>query len=213
MPGRLNAIPVAVSAHYLRSPDPGPVEIEAEVRRSGRSASQVRATLIQDGTPRVDALLMMSDLGTADADVAWSRLSPDDDITPLEDCERFVGIMDQLAIYLDPASAGFTTGHPSGRGELRGWLGLPGDEAFDTVSLLLAVDAFPPASFDISFTGWVPTVELTAYLRARPAPGPLRVQVRAELISHGRVDETCRVWDSAGTLVAQATQLAGIRFP
>ena len=55
-------------------------------------------------------------------------------------------------------------------------------EAFDPASLLFAVDAFPPATFDIEFSGWVPTLELTAYVRAVPAPGPVRVLQRAQLI-------------------------------
>ena len=33
---------LAASAHYLRSPDPGPVTVTADVMRAGRSASQVR---------------------------------------------------------------------------------------------------------------------------------------------------------------------------
>jgi hypothetical protein len=35
---------------------------------------------------------------------------------------------------------------------------------------------------------------------------------RAQLIDAQRVDEACFVWDSAGRLVAQSTQLAGIRL-
>src|SRR5438105_4640319 len=46
---------------------------------------------------------------------------------------------------------------------------LPGHEQFDPTSLLFAVDAFPPATFDIDFSGWVPTLELTVYVRALPA--------------------------------------------
>ena len=34
---------IAASAHYLRSPGPGTVSVEAEVLRAGRGASQVRA--------------------------------------------------------------------------------------------------------------------------------------------------------------------------
>jgi hypothetical protein len=120
--------------------------------------------------------------------------------------------MNQVEVRLDPEFAGFTRGEPSGRGELRGWLALPDAEDFDPVSLLYAVDAFPPATFDIEFTGWVPTLELTAYVRALPAPGPVRVMQRANLIDAGRVDETCWVWDSTGRLVAQGSQLAGIRL-
>lgn len=120
--------------------------------------------------------------------------------------------MEQIEVRLDPGCTGFMTGAPSGRGELRGWLVLPDGEAFEPASLLFAVDAFPPATFEIAFSGWVPTLELTAYVRAVPAPGPLRVLQRATLIDAQRVDERCLVWDRTGRLVAQGTQLAGIRL-
>ena len=58
----------------------------------------------------------------------------------------------------------------------------------------------------------MPTLELTAYVRALPAPGPVRVLQRARLIDDQRVDEECLVWDSRGRLVAQCTQLAAIRL-
>jgi hypothetical protein len=115
-------------------------------------------------------------------------------------------------VRLEPGTSAFTTGQPSGRGELRGWLALPDGESFDPASLLYAVDAFPPATLDIELTGWVPTLELTAYVRALPAPGPVRVLHRAQLIDAQRVDEICFIWDHKGRLVAQGTQLAGIRL-
>lgn len=211
---------IAASAHYLHSPDPGPVEIETEVLRTGRSASQVRARMRQDGQPCVEAILTTSRLGTTAAPY-WDRGVPDMGRIAFEDCPRLisrspdgrrVAIMEQIDVRLEPGCSGFTEGHPSGRGELRGWLSLPDGESFDTNSLLFAVDAFPPATFEIEFSGWVPTLELTAYIRALPAPGPVRVLQRAHLIDDQRVDEACFVWDSAGRLVAQSTQLAGIRL-
>jgi hypothetical protein len=120
--------------------------------------------------------------------------------------------MEQVEVRLEPESSGFKTGRPTGRGELRGWLALPGGEGFDPSSLLFAVDAFPPATFDIEYAGWVPTLELTVYVRALPSPGPVRVLQRAELIDGQRVDESCHVWDRTGRLIAQGTQLAGIRL-
>ena len=120
--------------------------------------------------------------------------------------------MDQIEVRLQADSGGFVAGAPTGRGELRGWLALPGGESFDPTSLLFAVDAFPPATFDIEYSGWVPTLELTVYIRALAAPGPVRVLQRAELIDAQRVDESCYVWDGTGRLVAQGRQLAGIRL-
>jgi acyl-coenzyme A thioesterase PaaI-like protein len=211
---------ITASAQYLRVPDPGPVVIEAEVGRTGRSASQVRARLVQDSRVCVEALLTTAHLD-GPARTFWDRGLPERSPTRPEECARLipklpngmrVPIMEQIEVRLEPATAGFTRGEPSGRGELRGWLSLPGGEAFDSTSLVFALDAFPPATFDIEFSGWVPTLELTAYVRARPAPGPVQVLQRAQLVAAGRVDEACFVWDRAGRLVAHGTQLAGIRL-
>jgi hypothetical protein len=211
---------LAASAHYLRAPDPGGADIEATVLRNGRSAGQVRARMSQDGQACVEALITTGRLDPADAPF-WAAGAPAPDISAFADCEplawglpdgRHVAIMQQVDVRLEPATAGFTRAEPSGRGELRGWLALPDGEPFDPISLLYAVDAFPPATFDIAMSGWVPTFELTAYVRAVPAPGPVRVLQRAQLIQGHRVDEACFVWDRDGRLVAQATQLAGIRL-
>lgn len=206
---------LAASAHYLRSPEPGPAEIEVEVLRTGRSATQLRGRLLKDGVPQVEALLTLGVLGKAEP--FWQDGVPRPEFGSFAE-EPWgpavltagipIAIRDEIDVRFDrPLADG-----PSGRGELRALLALPGDESFDPVSLLFAVDALPPATLDVAPSGWVPTLELTAYVRARPAPGPVRVLHRAHLIGDGRVDESCHVWDSAGTLVAQGTQLAGIRI-
>ena len=211
---------IAASAHYLRSPDPGPVLVDAEPLRQGRSTSQARARMTQDGQTCVEAFVTTSEIGTEDPPY-WDRGLPAADVAPLENCMLLppgppggirVAIMEQVEVRLDPAYTGFTVGQPTGRGELRGWLSLPLDESFDSLSLLFALDSFPPATFDIEYAGWVPTLELTTYVRALPAPGPVRVLQRAQLIADRRVDEVCYVWDHTGRLVAQGTQLAGIRL-
>jgi hypothetical protein len=211
---------IAASAHYLRSPDPGPVLIETETLRTGRSATQVRARMVQGEVACVEAILTASRLD-AESRPYWDSGLPEVSSVGWEECERLVpvlpsgqpvAIMEQIEVRIEATTRGFSQGQPSGRGELRGWLALPGDEAFDPISLLFAVDAFPPATFDIEFAGWVPTLELTVYVRALPAPGPLRVVQRAQLVDAGRVDEVCYVWDGVGRLVAQGTQLAGIRL-
>lgn len=211
---------ICASAYYLHAPDPGPVVIEAELLRRGRSASQARVRMSQDGQICVECLLITSRLDPRAAPY-WGRGLPEASGADYESCQRLipdlssrlrVAIMDHVEVRLDPASSGFTRGAPGGRGELRGWLALPGGEDFDPAALLFAVDAFPPATFDLEFSGWVPTLELTAYVRALPAPGPLRFLERAELIEAHRVDESCHMWDRTGRLVAQGRQLAGIRL-
>lgn len=209
---------LAASAHYLRPPSPGRVEVAAQVLRSGRSAAQVRATLSQDGKTCVEALITLGTAAQEDKPL-WTEGAPPAAGASYENSVHFhplppfrPPIFDQIEIRLDPATAGFVDGNPAGRGELRGWLALPDGEDFDSVSLLYALDAFPPATLDIERSGWVPTLELTAYIRAVPAPGPVRVLQKAQLIAGGYVDEVCLVWDSEDHLVAQGTQFAGIRF-
>jgi Thioesterase-like superfamily len=211
--------PIAASAHFLRSPAPGPAAIEAEVLRRGRAVDQVRVRMAQGGEACVDAIVTNGSLNGA-PDVIWAGGLPPRPAVGFEDCvparpampdDTRVAILDQVELRLDPASTGFTRGEPSGRGELRGWLRLKHGETFDAAALLYAVDSFPPASFDVAFSGWVPTLELTAYVRGIPAPGPVQVLQQARMIAGGRVDEACFVWDAQGRLVAQATQLAGIR--
>jgi hypothetical protein len=175
----------------------------------------------QGGTACVEALITTATVPDADSKPHWTDGLPKAETPGFGDCIRLPGqapnglqvaLLDEVDLRLDPACLGFAAGRPSGGGALRGWLALPGGEAFDPVSLLFAVDAFPPATFDIETSGWVPTFELTAYVRALPVPGPVRVLQQARLIDGERVDEACFVWDSSGRLVAQATQLAGIRI-
>jgi hypothetical protein len=211
---------LAASAHYLRSPVPGAADVETEVLRAGRSVSQVRSRLCQDGQVCVEALVTVGDLAAPTGTFEWAG-NDAPPVPPWGDCVRLpatgpggmaVTMMEQIEVRLDPGTLGFASGRPSGRGLLAGWLGLLGSAEFDDVSLLMAVDAYPPATFDIGPSGWVPTLELTAYVRAWPAPGPVHVEQRIGVIEGARFDETCRIWDSTGRLVAQSTQLAGIRM-
>ena len=92
---------------------------------------------------------------------------------------------------------------------MRGWFSLRHDQAIDTIGLLTAVDSFPPTIFNLGLpVGWVPTVELTAHVRARPAPGALRCAFTTRFVTGGFLEEDGEVWDSTGTLVAQSRQLA-----
>ncbi len=211
---------IAASAHYLHAPDPGSVTIETRVLRAGRSASQVGAAMFQDGAACVETLFTISTLDPTAAPYWSAGVPPPGDgrfdaairLPATNPAGLEVAIMDQVDLRIDRASLGFGRGRPSGRGELYGWLALPEGAAFDPLSLLYAVDAFPPATFDVEMTGWVPTLELTVYVRALPAPGPVRVLQKANLIDSQRVDEQCWVWDSRARLVAHGTQLAGIRL-
>jgi Thioesterase-like superfamily len=100
-------------------------------------------------------------------------------------------------------------GRQSGRPLMRGWFRLPRGEHLDSVALLCAVDAFPPTAFNARLpVAWTPTVELTAHIRANPAPGWLRCRFSTRFVTAGFLEEDGEVWDSDGRLVGQSRQLA-----
>jgi hypothetical protein len=57
------------------------------------------------------------------------------------------------------------------------------------------------------------TLELTAHVRARPAPGWLACRVSTRDVIDGYHEEDFEVWDSRGALVAQSRQLALLPAP
>ena len=111
-------------------------------------------------------------------------------------------------MLLDPGCVGWAVGEPSHRAEFRAWFRISEHDDPDPLQLLLAVDALPPVTFDLGMPGWAPTVELTAHLRALPAPGWLRLVQGSRNVGGGMFEEDCEVWDEAGRLVAQGRQLA-----
>jgi hypothetical protein len=170
------------------------------------------------GTAYVEALVTAGRIADGDPLLPGP---PPPDLPAEERCPRaqvdtgpmHVPLLGQLAERLDPATAGFATGRPSGAGELRAWVRFDDGREPDLLALVLVADALPPPSFDVPglALGWVPTLQYTVYLRAVPAPGPLKVRTVARSIGGGAVDETCDVWDSAGRLVAVGHQLAAVR--
>ena len=74
---------------------------------------------------------------------------------------------------------------------------------------MLGIDSFPPTIFNAKLpVGWVPTLELTAHLRARPVPGWLRCVFTTRFVTGGFLEEDGELWDGTGRLVAQSRQLA-----
>ncbi|MET8564450.1 thioesterase family protein [Streptomyces flaveolus] len=217
--------PFSVTAHYLTASRPGPAVVRTETVRTGRTLSTGQASLFQyddegNEVERIRVLASYGDLATLPGDVRTTAAPPA--MPPLERCfspedgpapvEGSSAIADRLMLKFDPATLGWALGAPSGKGEMRAWLGLADGRDADPLSLLLAVDALPPTAFELGLKGWVPTVELTVHVRHRPAPGPLRVSITTRNLAGGFLEEDAEVWDSADRLVAQSRQLARVRL-
>jgi hypothetical protein len=217
--------PEAVSATvtYLGAPALSAAEVRTSILRRGRTVTHVRAVLFQSGRDLVDAVFVMSTLSRCIAprysDISPLRI-PDPDhcvrLPPQMPDGVAVGILETTDLRLDPVTVPFAPAPPAELGpvpELRGWVRFVDGREPDPLSLLYFVDAIPPATLLIGSTGWVPTLSLAVYVRARPAPGWLGIRLTAHHVTAGMVDESCTLWDSQNQVVAQATQLARLRFP
>lgn len=213
--------PVSVSAYYLSASRPGPATFRTQVLRRGRSMSTGAVSLVQADehgheVERIRALATYADLEATEGDVRTTATPPD--LPPPDECvpndvaptsfKDQATLLERLDLRLDPACAGWAVGKPSGRGLIQGWLRLRDGREPDPLMLLLAADALPPVTFDLGLFGWTPTLELTVHLRARPAPGWLRVTHSTKNFAGGFLEEDAEVWDSTGRLVAQSRQLA-----
>ncbi len=207
---------------YLRPPTFGRAVVRTELLRRGRSATHVRSLLMQGGENLVDAVFVLGDLPESpvpryDATAALSLPAPDQCVRlpPQIPGGARVGIMDVTELRLDPATIPFreSPAPEDAVAEIRGWTRFEDGRGPDALSLLFSVDAVPPAPLMIGSTGWVPTLQMSTYVRALPAPGWLQIRMTANVVADGVVDETCVLWDERGHVVAQSTQLARLRFP
>jgi acyl-coenzyme A thioesterase PaaI-like protein len=202
--------PLAVAADFLRAPDPGPVELHTELLRAGRTASVVATRLRQDGRLMLTATVTAGRL--PDEPPLWADLPqlpaepPPDALDPAL-VDDISGVARSCVLRWDPAAVAFSRGERD-RPVVRGWA-RPRGEPTSLLFALLAGDVLPPTVFNLGGErGWAPTVQLTALLRAHPAPGWLRLESRATTVAGGWFDEDVTVLDATGRLICQARQLA-----
>jgi hypothetical protein len=218
--------PLAMSAYYLSATGSGPATVVTEPVRTGRTMATGQASILQagpDGQPveRVRALATYGDLASLPEDVRTSARPPE--LPDPEDCVSALmappGSVDDLPFLhrfdmrLDPETVGWAIGEPSHRGVIQGWVRMADGREPDPLMLLLAVDTLPPVTFDMGLPGWAPTLELSAHIRAVPAPGWLRVRVSTRNFAGGLLEEDAEVWDTRDRLVAQSRQLARAPLP
>ncbi|KNX38917.1 thioesterase family protein [Luteipulveratus halotolerans] len=218
--------PMSISAYYLAPGRPGPATVETSIVRKGGSVSVASATLVQQGADgeRVESIKVLAtftdlDKAAGETDV---RLTPPN-LPPLEKCIRAsdappevlkeADLLQRSDLRLDPATAMWAVGKPSGNGRIQGWWRLVDGREPDVLALPFVCDVLPPVSMDLGKLGWAPTLEFTVHVLAKPAPGWLRVVHFTEHVAAGHFVEDCQVWDSEDTLVAQSRQLARLPRP
>ncbi|MGU3436525.1 thioesterase family protein [Actinomycetes bacterium M1A6_2h] len=213
-----DVMPLAVGANYLNAPDPGPVSLNTVVRKQGRRVSHIDVELSQNDRPAVRAVVTLGIPDSEDPRHTVGSLSMPVDpppgaqaIGPGHPMAEIVHVATGCEMRIDPSSAHFLTGS-TGESEIRLWVRpRPDDEADPTTAALFAImtgDISPPATMNRGMFGWAPTVQLTTYLRRRPAPGWLRVVASSTVIGETWFEEDHTVVDSTGAVVVQSRQLA-----
>jgi acyl-CoA thioesterase len=202
-----------VSTYFVKAAAAGPAEVEVEVVRAGRRTSCASVRLLQGGSERARALVLTADLDAFDGPDL--HLAGPPELPPPAECLRISpdlpmvpAIMRQVELRLDPATAHFARGE-TGPPRLTGWLRFADGRDADVGSLPLFADVLTPTTFNpFGFSRWVPTLELTVQVRARPAAGWLRIEMTTRHISAGHLEEDGTLWDERGTLVALSRQRA-----
>ncbi|MUL47966.1 thioesterase family protein [Mycobacterium sp. CBMA293] len=219
LPDAAELAPIALSANYLNAPDPGEVVLTTTVRKRGRQVNLVQVELSQHGRAAVTCSVT---LGPVDAKpprhqvpLAASAMAvePPADavrVTPEHPMGQIVHVAQGCDLRMDGATP-FLTG-TEGEPVTRMWLRpFASDEADSNVALLFALmagDITPPVTMNLGHFGWTPTVQLTTYLRHRPAPGWLRVMASSTVIGNSWFEEDHLILDANGEVVVQSRQLA-----
>lgn len=206
--------PLTVTGHFLRPTSHGAAHVDVDVLRVGRTTATGQASLVQDGRQRLRVLAAFGDLSAIRGPTHLTHGPPA--LPPPSLCadhrgrlaQQMGALTERIDLRFAPGTPGWAHAAPSGSAELAAWLRLADGRPADVLALPLLVDCFPPPIFELGVRGWIPTLELTCHVRARPAAGWLRCAVRTRFVQEGLLDEEIEVWDADDRLVALARQLA-----
>ncbi|CAN5495606.1 thioesterase family protein [soil metagenome] len=204
----------SVTMHFLRAPEPGPVEVSATVERRGRSLTSVSGRLEQDGE--------LIGLALGAYSVPWESPTLDDE-TPMPDVPAPDAVEEPSQSELrgqEPPSfvERMVMQHRFGekpfsgadRGETGGWLGIRQDRPIDALAVAVLADAWFPAPWPrLAELAPAPTIDLTIHFRS-PLPVDERLllgQFVSRHVRDGFFEEDGLLWAPDGTLVAQSRQL------
>jgi acyl-CoA thioesterase len=201
--------PLTVTAHFLRPTRPGAMEIETEVVKRGRRFATGVARLRQEGREVVRLLGTYGVLEDGDGPTRVTGQPP-----PVPPDDQVIARTDGPAVgerydhRVDPAGLPWLRGERGDLAEFRGAVRFRDRRPPDVLSLAAIADGFPPPAFAWIEPTWLPTLELTLHVRARPKGEWLRSVFRTRFMFGGLLEEDGEIWDETGRLVALSRQLA-----
>lgn len=209
----------------------GPVEIDVELLRRGRSMSHLRAEVHNAGTDR--GHLTTGIFGGARDGFAFTDLEPPSEVTPFEDCPSFrnppppeFDTMPPMPFWDSILDGRPFLGHPPwedyepDRAERGAWYRFDDppmldDGRLDPLALVVAADVMPGAVGEKvgpqERMWFAPSVDLTVHLLDDARSPDLVGHNRARWAGDGYASADMALWDygepSAPRLVAYATQV------
>lgn len=215
-------LPVAISCHYLGPINDADVVIDTRVVKSGKTFATAQATMRQGDRVIVTAIGTcgdalpngamrhvtheMPELPDFASAVPRAETSADANANPNA---LPPGLMQNVDVRLHHEDTGFARGTPNGQALVRGWCAFRDGRPVDALALTLFCDALPPAMFNVEGPpGWVPTVQLSFYLRGIPDGRPVAAEFRTRQLLDGMFEEDGTMWNASGELIAQSRQLA-----
>lgn len=208
---------VSMTGHFVNPGRPGPIDIDVQELKSGRTFTTLRSVMTAEGKPLLSVTGSLSSVGGVGNETSLLQGSPPElpppdecvKATPSETGEFPPPLTSKIDLRIHPEDVGGTLGNPTGSALFRGWFGLPGEERVDDLAIVLASDSFPPAIFNAGLPmTWTPTLDLTVHVRD---PGPhewLMCSLQTRFVTGGFLEEDGEIWDSKGNLVALSRQLA-----
>jgi acyl-CoA thioesterase len=207
--------PLTVTGHFLRPAIPGDVWIETEVVKQGRRYATGMARIIQNER---EILRLLATYGDVTAHSGPTRVAGSPPLVPdagagaeARSGQGLPAIAERFDLRFAKETVEWLDGSQTGNAEIRGAVRFKDRRAPDTLSLGLFADAFPPPVFAIVPPTWLPTLELTLHVRARPKSEWLHAVFRTRFLINGFLEEDGEIWDETGQLVALSRQLAMVR--
>lgn len=208
-------VPRSLTCHFLRPPHEGPLRLEAEVLKRGRSVVFTGLRGVQDDRVCVHALGAFGNAAGAEAE-SWEAAMPDvpaaDAIEPWPVHEQMPPIAKRIEMRPAVGAPLFSGAEDATTG---GWMAVrEHDGTVDAAVLALLSDAWLPAAFPrLTEPAAAPTIDLTIHFRrAAGAPAEHVLGIfTSRLSAEGLFEEDGELFSPDGVLLAQSRQLALLR--
>ena len=207
--------PRSLTVYYLRPAKEGPLQIETNIERAGRSLTTLSARMRQDGEPIAAALASFSSSwdGIEYQDATMPDVPSPDDLADLAvppgSLPRFAENFDyRWAVTELPFSGG-------SRARAGAWMRLRERRSVDALLMATLADGCPPSVLAL-LDGPIPapTIDLTIHFR-QVLPSPeippgewVLGMFMSRVGSDGFFEEDGEIWSRDGVLLAHSRQLA-----